>query len=1133
MSLSLTSWLCRSQSARLARSPARARLAAETLEEREVPAAVAPPGGVVSWWTGDNTAADLEGLNNASLVSGATYAGGMVGQAFSLDGADDRVQMADSNSLKLTQSLTIEGWVKVDAFPASDHGEILFRGDDRGGLDPYSLATEPDGTLNFHVESLSGVTELGAPIDLGRFVHVAVTLDDTTGSTRIYLDGSLAAQTVTTVRPFGDLDPASNPGVGIGNHGGYPNTPHNFPFHGLIDELAIYNRALTAAEIGGIHAAGSSGKVKVANYIAAGQPEVAEGASSVTFTLTRVGSTGGLVTVSWATADRTATAGADYVAASGQVVFQPGETAKTVTVNLLNDAVPETTETFWLTVSTPTPGWAAGSGLATLTDDDIGVSVGDVTVVEGAAGYGSRGALVDQSANGGLNRSSGMVWGPDGNLYVGSLNGDAVLRFDGTTGQLLGTFIGPESGLDSPAGDGLRFHTDGKLYVLSRDQAEVRRYDAVTGTFLDVFIPSGSGGLAAATGLTVGPDGNWYVGSGATNQILRYSGTTGAFLGAFVAAGSGGLNQPRIPTFGPDGNLYVSNAMSGAGTTVLRYNGQTGAFLGTFVTGSAGLLNPGGLLFSGGSLFVASQNTNEVHRYDALTGAFLDKVVTAGLDGLDRPVGLLLDASGNLLVGGFAEINGYGPGATAVFTVSLSSTSTTPVTVNYTTANGTATAGSDYTAVSGTVTFAPGQRVKAVVVPILNDAAGENTEAFTLTLSSPVGATITDGAGAATILDDETKFYVVDDASGNRTYEYGSGGGSGENYALNGGNAAPRGAASTAAGDKVWVADANKTVYVYSPAGTLLGSWAAGSLAANATVEGITVWGSDVWLVDATQDKVFKYAGAATRLSGSQNAAGSFNLNGSNGSPTDLVTDGTSVWVVNDAANDKVFKYSLTGSLLGSWTMTGAGGSPTGITLDPSGASQDLWVVDNATDRVYSYAGARSRTSGSQAAAASFALAAGNTNPQGIADPPSPAPSGSGSGGRPVAADSHAKPTALATDAEVTPRLGFDRGAGRPADPVVRVNGFAAPAGATLVGDPVSGETDGATAPTNGWRDDIAWGVAVDSPSTVSPSDRSRSVHLAGTYHGTADFDPDPNGTSELTVPGTDFNGYVVRRTQG
>jgi len=73
---------------------------------------------------------------------------------------------------------------------------------------------------------------------------------------------------------------------------------------------------------------------------------------------------------------------------------------------------------------------------------------------------------------------------------------------------------------------------------------------------------------------------------------------------------------------------------------------------------------------------------------------------------------------------------------------------------------------------------------------------------------------------------------------------------------------------------------------------------------------------------------------------------------------------------------------------LGNWTMTGAGGSPTGITLDPSGASQDLWVVDNATDRVYQYAGARSRTSGSQAAASSFALAAGNTNPQGIADPP-------------------------------------------------------------------------------------------------------------------------------------------------
>ncbi len=68
---------------------------------------------------------------------------------------------------------------------------------------------------------------------------------------------------------------------------------------------------------------------------------------------------------------------------------------------------------------------------------------------------------------------------------------------------------------------------------------------------------------------------------------------------------------------------------------------------------------------------------------------------------------------------------------------------------------------------------------------------------------------------------------------------------------------------------------------------------------------------TDVWIVDSKSDKVFKYAGAASRLSGSQNAASSFSLNSSNRSPKDIVTDGTSLWVVNDSTTDKVFKYTV------------------------------------------------------------------------------------------------------------------------------------------------------------------------------------------------------------------------------
>ncbi len=234
-----------------------------------------------------------------------------------------------------------------------------------------------------------------------------------------------------------------------------------------------------------------------------------------------------------------------------------------------------------------------------------------------------------------------------------------------------------------------------------------------------------------------------------------------------------------------------------------------------------------------------------------------------------------------------------------------------------------------------------------------------------------------------------TKFYVVNDASLDRTYEYNATGTSVETYGLNTGNTAPRGAASTIAGDKTWVVDANRKVYVYSNSGGLLGSWTAGTLATTATVEGIATNGTDVWIVDAKSDKVYKYTGAATRLSGSQNAASSFSLNSANANPKDIVTDGTYLWVVNDSTTDTVFKYTVAGSLEGSWTVSSGGGSPTGITLDPADV-RTLWIVDNATDRVYHYNAAASRTSGSQTPSLSFALAAGNTNPQGIADPPSP-----------------------------------------------------------------------------------------------------------------------------------------------
>ncbi len=93
---------------------------------------------------------------------------------------------------------------------------------------------------------------------------------------------------------------------------------------------------------------------------------------------------------------------------------------------------------------------------------------------------------------------------------------------------------------------------------------------------------------------------------------------------------------------------------------------------------------------------------------------------------------------------------------TAVFTISLSKSSSQAVTVAYATAGGTATAGSDYTAVSGTVTFAPGETTRTVAVQVTRDLMAEPTETFTLKLSGASGATLARSIATATIQDDDS-----------------------------------------------------------------------------------------------------------------------------------------------------------------------------------------------------------------------------------------------------------------------------------------------------------------------------------------------------------------------------------------
>lgn len=188
---------------------------------------------------------------------------------------------------------------------------------------------------------------------------------------------------------------------------------------------------------------------------------------------------------------------------------------------------------------------------------------------------GSTGTFVDTFlTGGGLAQPGSFTFGPDQHLYVTSFYTKKVVRFDGHTGAGLGDFVAPASGgLTAPTA--MAFGPDGHFYVCSFGTHSVLRYDGHTGQFLDVFVAAGSGGLAGASGLAFGPDGHLYVSSIGSNSVLRYHGHTGAFLNTCVASGSGGLRGAFGLRFGPDRHLYVSSLGTGE---VLHYHGRTGQF---------------------------------------------------------------------------------------------------------------------------------------------------------------------------------------------------------------------------------------------------------------------------------------------------------------------------------------------------------------------------------------------------------------------------------------------------------------------------------------------------------------------------------------------------------------------------
>jgi hypothetical protein len=256
------------------------------------PPCAPPPPGLVGWWRGEGNCLDQAGGNNGVLQNGASFATGEIGQAFTFDGANAYVNIPRAPILDVGNQVTIDLWMKADpSTPIGSRIEGLV-GSDYYGME---IGNSPAGVWLFlstdngaHYVSTADVNGQGAIFPAGEWHHVAGTYDG--AKLQFYLDG----------QPYGNPTPASgaispmfsSSFVTLGSEDGRTKSPSCIGtryFSGLIDEVDVFNRALSASEIAAIYAAGVSGKCVLppsAPYIYA-QPanQVVTAGGSVTFSV--------------------------------------------------------------------------------------------------------------------------------------------------------------------------------------------------------------------------------------------------------------------------------------------------------------------------------------------------------------------------------------------------------------------------------------------------------------------------------------------------------------------------------------------------------------------------------------------------------------------------------------------------------------------------------------------------------------------------------------------------------------------------------------------------------------------------------------------------------------------------------
>ena len=609
----------------------------------------------------------------------------------------------------------------------------------------------------------------------------------------------------------------------------------------------------------------------------------AENAGSASISVLRNGGSAGAISVNYASANGTATAGSDYSASSGTLNWADGDgTAKTFSVPVINDSSAESTETVALSLATPGGGATLGAprnATLSISDDDsapgtlalssaaytVAENGGSVTITITRSGGSNGAASIDYvTANGSAAagsdytaKSGTLTWAsrdatsktiviPIANDTLSEASETLQLRLSAATGASLGspataTVTITDDDTVSSAGS-LLFSSASASVAENAGVATitVRRSGGSAGAVMAAYASSNGSALAGSDYTAVGGTLSWANGDAAnktfTVPILDDGAAESSETFALrLSAPSGGATLGSAATQnvtitdndGSPGVIAVASASytvaENAGSaivTVTRSGGSTGAASvgyatanGSATAGSDYSAVSGTLTWAGGdassktiTIPIANDTLSEPSetlqlRLSAVTGATLSSTATATVSITDDDT---VSSAGNLAFSA-STWTAAENGGNATITVRRSGGSVGAVSVAYASSNGSAIAGSDYTAVSGTLNWANGDAAnKTFAVPITDDSLAEAGETVTLTLSSPGGGatlgttktsslTITDNDGAPGTIALSSATYGLVESGGSVTISVtrsgGSTGAASVNYATANGSA--------------------------------------------------------------------------------------------------------------------------------------------------------------------------------------------------------------------------------------------------------------------------------------------------------------------------------------------------------